>query len=402
MSRTSRLLLAAGLALRLAYAGWVFLSVPAGPERWRALDVDGYAAIARNMSERGEFALYAGRPTAEREPFYPVLLLGVRAVFGDSPAPAVLLNVLIGMLACVLCGRAAAAAFGPRAGLLALGASCLYPEWVYYSAYLYREPLQAALLAGWAALWLERGAAGRPRDYAWMGAAFGALVLTRSPYLPLGAAFLALAAGRSRVPALAAFLLCAAALQAPWVARNWRLLGRPVLGASLGGHFMYLSLLKDYDRPEVPLERPLTDRTDPVIREVAARGLSEGEAEPIYYRASLRVLREEPGRFLYAFVRKVLKLWRPYPSSGHDYGHSYALLRLTGLLFNLPLYLLAALGAATAIRRRLPAGFFVGAPAAMTLVYGLFWAATRYRSPLMACVFPLAALTAARLKERIR
>ena len=159
---------------------------------------------------------------------------------------------------------------------------------------------------------------------------------------------------------------------------------------------MYLSIQKDYAKPEEALEKPMLGQ-DPVFQEMRARGLTVDQAEPMFYRACWDIFIHQPGKFWKAFACKALKLWRPFPNPGWEYAHSYAVLRAVGLISTGSLMILGALGAWWAWRARFRIGFLLMVPAVMTIIYGLFWAVTRYHSPLMAGWIPLAAFAAARL-----
>ena len=47
-------------------------------------DMDGYDSLARNLLSRGELSITPGRPTAQREPLYPLGLASAYAVLGRS------------------------------------------------------------------------------------------------------------------------------------------------------------------------------------------------------------------------------------------------------------------------------------------------------------------------------
>lgn len=394
------LLLAAGLALRLFSAVSAYRVGPTrGDLYW---DPDGYDRMGLQLLDRGALLDLQGQPLTDREPGLPVLLAGAHAVFGRSFAVAVGVSVALGVLGCWLVFGLTRELFGEAAALWALAAACLYPEWIYYCAFAYREPLEICLLVGWLWLWQSYRGKSDWRPFAAMGLLFGLLGLVRSTFLPLGGVFLlfvAWAQRRKAVKAICAFTLCAGLLNGLWILRNYRVSGHFVAGASMGGRMMYLSLQKDYSRPEEPLEAGLSDPNDPVFRQT--RDMTPAQAQPYYYRASRDILFHEPGRFWSAFAHKVAKLWRPYPSGAWSYGHRFGLIMAAGLLSNVPLLALGLLGAGIAWRRRAPIGFLVSIPTIMTVIYGLFWAVTRFHTPLMAMLMPLAGLAVSSFLPRV-
>jgi hypothetical protein len=232
-----------------------------------------------------------------------------------------------------------------------------------------------------------------------MGLAFGLACVTRSPMIPLGGVFLLLAARRrASAGALAAFALCAALVNGAWILRNYRVTGRFVAGASMGGLTMYMSLLKDYDKPEEAIEHRLYHSGDPVFAQAQAAPTAAA-ADQIYYRACRAIMRDDPRLFWGAFARKAAKLWRLYPSPRREYRHGFEPLRWIGLLSNGPVFLLALAGLWLAYKRKAAVGLLVAVPLVMTLVFAAYWSTTRYRAPLMGCLFPLAGLAVARRRE---
>lgn len=396
-------LFAAGILARVGYAVYVHKF----EHRPKGAHTDGYDKIALNLVRHGEYSIYQGEPTAAREPLYPFLLAALYLFFGSSLAVGLTLNVVLGMLACWMIYRLTDRLFENKCiALIALAAACFYPEWIYCGASFYREPLIVALLSAWAWVWVSSGQGSRAAPYILMGLLFGLISLTRSPMIVLGGVFALITAYRlpKRVwlKTIGAFLLCGTLIQVPWIIRNYCLLGRFVAGASMGGVTIYLSLLKDYDKPLVPLEQPLMDGRDKVIREIIDKNLTMEEAETLYYKATWDIFIHKPGTFWTAFVRKVIKLWRPYPHRGWDYGHSFSLIKVIGLLSNGTIMLLGLAGALLALKSRINIDFLIMLPSVMTVVYGLFWAVTRYHSPLMLGLIPLAAFAAYRGFESFR
>lgn len=359
-------------------------------------DPDGYNRLGLAVLQRGELSLEPGKPLTSREPFYPLLLALAHFIFGLSPIVGMALNVLIGVLCCWMMYLITSIVFQDEfAALMALAFAAFFPEWIYFSAVMFREPLIIFLTALWAFLWQKYGREENPKTYLLMGLVFGSLALTRSPMIPLGAAFVILAAfkirSRAWLKTIGVFILTAFILEGIWMYRNERILNRWVAGASIGGSVMYLSLLYNYSRPEIPLEAPLTDGKDPLINKVISEKMSLDQAEPLFYHACFEVLIHHPTIFFRAFLDKALKLWRPFPNPGWKYQQSLSFLKVVGLLTGGGLMLLGFIGTLIAFKRGCPIGFLITIPIVMTVVYGLFWAVMRYHTTLMVGVIPQAA-----------
>jgi hypothetical protein len=390
------LLLAAGFTLRLGY----MVHIHRGEPPHRVTDPESYDLMAHNILEHGQLTTELGVAKTDREPLYPLVLALSHLLFGPSDRAGLAFNLFFAMGACWAVYLLAEAMFQSElCSLLALAAACFYPEWIYYTAFLLRETLLSLLLAVWALVWTRRERLGLTRAHLLMGALCGVIGLIRSPMLPLAPVFALLSARvtppRAWVRTIGAFLVCAGLIQVPWIARNYLVTGRFVAGASMGGKVMYESFFVDYDRPEIPLEVALNP-ADPVA--VAAAPLDAVAADHYFYRACRDVLLHRPGLFWYTFLRKAAKLWRPYPHEGWDYGHSLLWLKIVGLISNGGLLAFGLAGAWRA-RRKPGTDFLIMVPAVMTLIYGLFWAVTRYHAPLMFAFMPPAALTAASLVQ---
>ncbi len=402
-------LLAAGLALRLIYAYHVYrthdlpgLSTAAVS---LSIDPDGYNLLAENLLKSGTYRMF-GKLDTDREPLYPLVLAAVHVLFGPSPVPGLVLNALIGTACCALAWALALCLFGDRrAALISLAAAAFYPEWIYYGAYFYREPLMTLLLGLWLWLWLSRSRRPEILNHVLMGVSFGALGLVRSAMLPLGAAFVPIAALRIEprrwVKTLGLFILCACAVQIPWVWRNYKVTGRLVAGSTMGGSMMYLSLLKNYDLPDQPLEAPLAAASTPLIARIKSQNIPSAQAQTLYYRASWDILVHKPGVFWYAFFRKALKFWRLYPTPGWHYGQKELALMVVGLVSNGMLLLFGLWGAFLAWRRRYEVGFLLSIPAVTTVVCAFYWAVMRFHTPVMLCFMPLAGYSAAKALDLI-
>ncbi len=364
-----------------------------------ALDPDGYNRLALGLVERGELSLTPGHLETSREPFYPLLLATAHFFIGLSPLVGIGLNVLIGVFCCWMTYLVTLSIFrNERTAFFALLFAAFFPEWIYFSATMFREPLITLLSLIWIFLWQKYSASQNVWPYAGMGTIFGLLCLTRSPFIPMGGAFAILSASKIKpkywARTIGIFLLCAFILEGIWMYRNERILKRWVAGASMWGSVMYLSLLYDYSRPDIPLEYPLGAGKDPVISAVNARHLTLAEAEPIFYHACFEIFIHRPLTFWGAFIHKVMKLWRPYPNQGWKYPHSlfsFSALSLVGLLTGGGIMLFGFLGSILALRNGYPIGFLILFPIVMSVVYGLFWAVMRYHTTLMVGVIPQAA-----------
>lgn len=177
---------------------------------------------------------------------YPALVALGYAVFGPTPALAMIVNALLGTAGAVatwaLAGRASTRRLALAAGL----ATALHPALVPYTAAVMTEDVTASLLVVAAALAARgRESAAPIRWAALIGLVMGAATLVRPQSLVLAPVLGALAArpgtralgGRLRAPVAGAGLALGLALTvcAPWTARNCVRMGRCALVSVNGG-----------------------------------------------------------------------------------------------------------------------------------------------------------------------
>jgi hypothetical protein len=194
-------------------------------------DADHYRTIATAFADGNgistEFPFTYLHPTAFRPPLYPAFL-GVVSWFTDAPVGAgQILNVATSALVVVLAALLGAHIAGRRGAVAAGVAVAVYPPLLANDVVLLSEPLSQALLLGMILLLVRA----RP---AWAGVACGLLVLTRPSAQLLVVIVAAWLVWRAGWRAAARFGAVAVVVVAPWIVRNWVLIGEPVVVSSNG------------------------------------------------------------------------------------------------------------------------------------------------------------------------
>jgi 4-amino-4-deoxy-L-arabinose transferase-like glycosyltransferase len=230
-------------------------------------DTDGYRAVAQSLLDHGDF-LRDGRPTAWRPPLYPILLAKLLWIAEHLPIADVdrtfvflvgVTQVICGALTVLLVARLGWRWGLGRWSLLAASLVACDPLLAHQSAQLMTETL-ATLLAvvAWstfdAFLEVSRGArrsglnspSPRPRLQAIaLGLALGLATLCRPTFLPWAAAlllWLVWSCAREGKLARVGIVTTAFALTlAPWAARNWVEIGRPIVTTTHGGYTLLLA-----------------------------------------------------------------------------------------------------------------------------------------------------------------
>ncbi|MFL6241616.1 MAG: ArnT family glycosyltransferase [Acidimicrobiia bacterium] len=194
-------------------------------------DANHYQAIATALANgdgiSARFPFTYLHPTAFRPPLYPGLLGAFYWVTGVHVGVGQLLNVALGATVVVLAAVLGAHIAGRRAGVAAGIAVGVYPPLLANDVVLLSEPLSLVLLLAMILLLVR----GRP---AWAGVACGFLVLTRPSAQLLVLVVAAWLVWRAGWRAAARFGAVSIVVVAPWVVRNWVLVGAPTVVTSNG------------------------------------------------------------------------------------------------------------------------------------------------------------------------
>lgn len=340
-------------------------------------DEHSYLGLADALRLTGTMEYEGWR--AFRFPLYPVVLSGWLAVVPSVPMVKLLQTVLhLGnavLLAWLLGGRR-----GLAAGLVYL----FFFDGINLALRCYAETLFVfCMLLSYHGLRLAEQR--RPGGMALFGLAAGAAILTRGTYLPFFLLLLPLLVWRRAVTAgrVAGAALLALILVAPYLARNYRILGSAVLSTG-SWHTLYR-----VSRPEAPyyIDHEYSAQAE---HEFASGAAPEIERHREYGRLAWRQIRENPARFAGHALVRMARFF--LPSLGYEsYARQYAeqplrrvakvVVAQAGWWLLLPCWLAALPGLwrsprllplAAALLLALNAGF-----------YGMMQLEFRYRSPLL-------------------
>ncbi|WP_337176801.1 glycosyltransferase family 39 protein [Paludisphaera sp.] len=339
---------------------------------------------------------------ALRTPGYPLFLAGCRAVLGDNPLGARLVQAALGAACVWLVYRLALATLGEdrrRLALVAAAITAVHPYFIVMSALLLSEALFVPLLLAflWAAavLWDRDDARGVLAPALAAGAAAGAAVLVRPSCVMYFPAALAawgvymLATRRAARPVVVAALATAAAfsaVMAPWWVRNARVHGDFVPTALWAGASLYDGL-----NPDATGASDMRFMADPDVWP-----LDERDQDERLKAGALAFARENPGRAARLALVKLGRYWSPWPNA--EAARSPWLTGAAALAMTPPLVLMAI--GLWALRRDVRAWALLAGP---ILYFGAlhmaFASSMRYRTP---GEVPATALAAVGLSRAIR
>ena len=271
-----------------------------------------YEALAHSLLSGAGYAR-AGQPTALVTPAYPLFLAALHWLGIESPLGVGFVQSIIGAATCVLIAMLGRHLGGDQVAVVAGILSACYVHLIFWTGYVLTDTLFVFfLVASLVALlrWQDNLDSHLRAGFA--GVLLGIGTLTR-PHLA-GFAILAglwtiVIAGRRRRAAVHSglfLLLGLTMVLAPWTLRNYRVLGVPIVGSTLGGEVLYQGNsigatggtggyldARDFR----PLELP--------------SGLTEIEVDRAYSHAAWQFMLDNPEDLPELALRKFVNMWRP-------------------------------------------------------------------------------------------
>lgn len=201
-------------------------------------DMLGYHESAISLLRTGELKV-KGRISGSRPPLYPIFMYLVYYVFGAGNLLAVrLIQALLGAAASVLTVVLGRKIFNARVAVWGGLLFALYPAaWTFADMIMSEVLFTVLLLAG--LIFLVDLPKGRMSDAALAGVMLGLATLTRAMMyqFPLFFAAVYLLASKKhwkQLPQLAIFVVSFWIVLMPWIARNNRVFGKPIMNTKSG------------------------------------------------------------------------------------------------------------------------------------------------------------------------
>lgn len=312
------------------------------------VDALGYHNIAVNILRRGIFSLDAVapfQPDAVRTPGYPTFIALVYAAWGVAPRAVIVAQAVVDSITALLVMGIAFKLLGggprsTRAAWLAGAVYAIYPTAWHYSLEMYVEVLLAFALtlfffialrpSRWQALWL--GAA----------CALNLLIKPNVVALPvLGVVILWSQTAQSprqlnekqafskALRAMALFMCAVMALLLPWVIRNARVFGRPMLSTVFEFNLAYVSApftlaeargqtigvwSAEFATLYGEVYEQATKR-DPALFAIPVRQMTPNQMDRhqrVLAEVASEIIRAYPAAFVASQLSQVARTWLPY------------------------------------------------------------------------------------------
>ncbi len=271
-----------------------------------------YAGHGLAFSEDMYGVATAGQPTSFEEPVYPLWLAFLRLVAGTGDIRTLrVIQALFSTLIVLLAFLLGSTLFSRSLGLMAAGATAVWPSLVYFSAFLQQEALYVLILplALLATLAFARTLS-RP-DRSWyplaLGALWGVAILIRGStaiFLPVIVVWLALAKRESGWRALmrtaAIMAVGVVVVLTPWWIRNYQVQGAFVPLTTKGGYNLY--------HWDYPISNPDFDSFGVDVPQVNG---SEVQRDHAYTSMAIAAMVRQPLTVLQDLAVKGIKFFRP-------------------------------------------------------------------------------------------
>jgi Glycosyltransferase family 87 len=332
-------------------------------------------------------------PTAARSPFPIVVFAGAVLIFGSHTYYPLLLftwclSGVVGLCAYWVAARASGREW------LALWTGVAFAfylsEMFVMTTYsMASEPLFAACLAVYVVLLIRTTDRPGPAIALAAGAMLGLATLSRPTVLLLPVVSIGWILYRLRGRGLAmsvAFAIAFAAVQVPWVVRNYRAFGTPVATSTLGGFNLYRhnAMIAEgkyhtgYSHPE--MERRIRRLTAATGRPLES--FNEAELDALLKAEGTRIIRQYPLRYLKLSAMRTVWIWYNENSGRGLYA-----------VENFLLYLFALGGLFYVLRSREPVYFLLLAHIAYFVAFhSLINVQYRFVCPIMPYMILLAGL----------
>ena len=370
--------------------------------RWGTPQVWEYEPIAVHLSRgEGYRSIFLEQPyRSEVQPLYPLLCAAIYRLFGHHHALVQLVQIVLGVLLCLVAYDLGRRLWSRAAGLGAAGLIAVHPGLAYYAtANLHVLMLDALLFAAavWALIRVEaRPSTGRAVT---AGGLIGLALLSRASvlaFVPFGFIWLLWRLRdrldwRRLIARLAVMAATAALMVAPWLIRNDRLHGRPFYFLSTVGSGLWTGNNPHASGSTLtPDGRPILSTAPPAFLERLYQ-LPEAEQDAMFYREARAFITAHPDQAARLYLRKLIAFWWFSPQSGLWYPKRW----LVMYQWMYTAMVLLAVAGFVAVWRRGPRGLVIVLPVfalAISLCQSLYYVEGRHRWEVEALMLVLAGI----------
>ncbi len=275
-----------------------------------------YDDIARNLINGNGYVINEGEsPNLWRAPAYPFFLAGIFCLFGSTNLYAILFQILIDSITCLVIFFIGKSVYNKKIGLISAIAFILYPFFSYYTVHLLSESLFTFLISLVTFYLIKKQYTGRCWDFFGIGLLAGIAILCRPSlqYFPFFILF-GLFIHFKRKRALLNFSALAIGLFVvimPWIIRNYHVTGSFLLGTG-GGYNLWLgnhipTAGKDHDELNGEKLQLLKDSISRVTQGQGDQFTVENDKK--FFEEALRGIKDNPYATIVLIAKKAFRFW---------------------------------------------------------------------------------------------
>ena len=262
-------------------------------------DEQEYLTLAENLIKSGIYGYALGVPSAARPPGY-VLFITPAVALGLGKSGIVFAQILLWGGSVYLAAQISYCLRGPIAGGVAVLFGVLYPLCGFVSLTVYPQILTAFLVLLFVLILLRQPVGTRTAVFS--GIIAGLTILVTPILLPVLFAIMSLRLFSSvglRATVIAAVISCC--VVAPWIGRNWIVVGAPSISTIMGFNLIYAN--SENASPELGTAVNIDKYAD------AVRGLNEVETDRAFRNFALDWMYNNPASAIKLYVGKFIQFF---------------------------------------------------------------------------------------------
>lgn len=372
------------------------ISIPSG-------DALGYHILAKNLLQYSQFAFEVGKPTARREPLYPVFLAIVYRLFGESLFIARLSQVFINVVSIFLIYLIAKEIFDELTAVLSVAISSFWPNFIYFCGALLREIFFMFFVLLEILMLIRCTKTQKTINYVFLGIISALMALIKTEGIAIFVMVcIYLLINKFSIKKVLIMCISFIFIFSLWVYRNYRVFKTVILGNTWGGLAFWSGTdILPFEIRGLPDEEIYKLTLEDVIK---AKELDEIEENKFYYERAFKYYLENPVKIITLPIKKFLKFWRFLPHKGRIYGVDEKKMIVLGSI-SIPVFILFFIGIIFMLfsRNQLRKNLIVLIPiVALNCVYCIFFSQIRYRIPIEPFVIMISSFTLNKILNLIK
>ncbi len=369
------------LILRLVYAIYFSpknIGIPSG-------DAFGYDKLAINILKYGQLSYEVGKPTAHREPGYPIFLAVIYFLFRYNVLAVKIVQSLISVFSVYLIFLIGKELFNKKVGVVSALVASVYPAFIYYSSVILRETIVLFFLLLMIFLMIKIFDDENEKKFfyaIYFGIISSVTSLVNSVIIMVfGVLVVYYFLTKKDFKKLVIILISFSLIYGIWVYRNYKIFNKIIFGSTNGGYTFLFSTeaLIQFNLSGLEQENEILSKNPIIIN--ASKINSEVERDKYFYNEAIKYILANKKKFVLVTVKKILKYLKPIPYLKRKYGFSDTILVFLSIVSFLPMLTFGILGLFFS-ESNYKKNIIILVLTSFIIIYSVFWSQIRYRIPI--------------------